>query len=307
MTSFRPLRRSQSPSSQPAGDYASKRSRLEVNTTTNETASVKFLVHSDTRDAELAATLPQCDVLLHCGDLTEDGSPASLEKVGKAIGKAKAELKLVLAGGSGKDHLEARALISLNEDSEASKNGIIFLDEGTHTFTLKSGSTFNIYASPYTPKYGSSAFQYPVGQNVGTEKSVIPNGVDVVMTHGPPKYILDTITNGRIAGCEHLRRAIACVQPRLHCFGHVHRGYGAQRIEYDGTRTLEGDPDFVSSLPKEWVGKNQAKRKGYASLPPNSAEAFRENKGHTLWLMLRLWMRRMSLGVLLDLSIWIYP
>jgi hypothetical protein len=284
---------------------ATKRSRLECRPTT----AVNFLIVSDTHDVELS--LPPCDVLLHCGDLTEDGSPASLRKALRALGKATAELKLVIAGnhdisldnsyylsegGSEKECSEACALTSSKQDSEASRNGVTFLKEGTHTFTLRSGATFAVYASPYTPRYGASAFQYPTNEdrfnpptttpkwanNVGTAQSIIPSKIDIVMTHGPPKYLLDATADGRSAGCEHLRRAIARVRPRLHCFGHIHRGYAAQRIEYDDTKRAKDDGDCIVSLTKEWVGKNQARRKGYARLPPNSAEAFREDRSQTL-------------------------
>lgn len=100
------------------------------------------------------------------------------------------------------------------------------------------------------------------------------------MTHGPPKYILDDTGDGRSAGCEHLRRAIARVKPRLHCFGHIHKGYGAQRVEFDTTKAVKdkktGDEfDPIVSFGKEWVGPNQSRRKGYASLSQGSAEAFR--------------------------------
>jgi hypothetical protein len=107
-------------------------------------------------------------------------------------------------------------------------------------------------------------------ENAGNKMSVIPEGVDIVMTHGPPQYVLDRTADGSSAGCEHLRRAIARVRPRMHCFGHVHKGYGAQRVWYDDDdrkKLNEGD-DHMVPLPQEWVGKNQAKRKGYASLPP---------------------------------------
>jgi hypothetical protein len=43
--------------------------------------------------------------------------------------------------------------------------GVTFLEEGTHTFTLDSGTKFTIYALPYTPQYGQSAFQYPTNQD----------------------------------------------------------------------------------------------------------------------------------------------
>lgn len=268
------------------------------------TIPVRFLILSDTHDADLPENLPPCDVVLHCGDMTEDGSPASISRALSSVGSIKAELKLVIAGnheisldkayytsegGSAEDVAAAQALISPSSSSLASQNGITFLNEGTHTFTLTSGTSFTLFASPFTPAYGSSGFQYPSSEdrfnpapstpewakNVGTEDSRIPDHVDIVMTHGPAKYILDGTADGRSAGCEHLRRAIARAQPRLFCFGHVHGGYGAQRLEFG-----KGE-DGIVPLAKEWVGKNQAKKKGFASLPPGSVEGFRGG-GQTL-------------------------
>jgi len=269
----------------------------------DSTATVKFLIVSDTHDTALRAT-PKCDVMLHCGDFTESGSSESIEEAMKALSNVEAELKLVIAGnheisldkayylsegGSEAEHHKSCAIVRSN-------TSIHFLEEGTHHFTLKSGAKFAIYASSWTPKYGSSAFQYPTnedrfnghettpewGKNVGTEMSIIPDGVEIVMTHGPPQYILDMTADGRSAGCEHLRRAIARVRPRLHCFGHVHRGYGAQRVGYDDKAEKGKGEDCLVPLPQEWVGKNQTKRKGYACLSPGTAETFRQNTKQTL-------------------------
>lgn len=115
---------------------------------------------------------------------------------------------------------------------------------------------------------------------MASETSIIPENIDIVMTHGPPKYILDDTGDGRSGGCEHLRRAICRAKPRLHCFGHIHRGYSAQRIEFSRT-SQEDDSDSIIMLPKEFIGKNQARKKGYANLSPSSADAFRI-EGQTL-------------------------
>ena len=40
----------------------------------------------------------EVDVILHCGDLTEIGTPASIEAGIKMLGSLKAELKLLIAG-----------------------------------------------------------------------------------------------------------------------------------------------------------------------------------------------------------------
>ncbi|CAO2657619.1 Nn.00g037450.m01.CDS01 [Neocucurbitaria sp. VM-36] len=262
---------------------------------------------SDTHSADLPSTLPECDVLLHCGDFTEDGSPTSISEALGALSSVKAELRLVIAGnheisldkqyylsqgGSVVDVEAAQEMISNDPISKASTSGVTFLSEGTHTFTLSSGATFSVYASPYTPAYGASGFQYPTNEdrfnppestpawayNSSTESSLIHNDIEILMTHGPPKYILDLTPDGRSAGCEHLRRALERVKPRLHCFGHIHEGYGAQRIQYDESFKPKEGTDSILPIAKEWVGKNQAKKKGFASLPPGSLEKYRKGK-----------------------------
>ena len=59
---------------------------------------------------------------------------------------------------------------------------------------------------------------------------MMPDDVDVVITHGPPKGILDEVIdwNGKIVqtGCEFLAQRILKVQPKVHVFGHIHEGYG---------------------------------------------------------------------------------
>ena len=59
-----------------------------------------------------------------------------------------------------------------------------------------------------------------------------------MLTHGPPKGILDEANHsgqadhGEKVGCDHLLRAVTRCKPRLHCFGHIHEGWGAVRIEW---------------------------------------------------------------------------
>jgi hypothetical protein len=52
------------------------------------------------------------------------------------------------------------------------------------------------------------------------------------MTHGPPMGVLDAVRSGDHVGCEHLIRAMRRCKPKLHCFGHIHEGWGAQKIEW---------------------------------------------------------------------------
>lgn len=44
---------------------------------------------------------------------------------------------------------------------------------------------------------------------------------------------------GHRAGCPQLLRALDRVRPRLHCFGHIHEAWGAERVRWkDGSGAL---------------------------------------------------------------------
>ena len=54
-----------------------------------------------------------------------------------------------------------------------------------------------------------------------------------VLTHGPPHTILDKTLRGDNAGCPHILKAVKRVRPRLHCFGHIHEGWGAEKHHWE--------------------------------------------------------------------------
>ena len=58
----------------------------------------------------------------------------------------------------------------------------------------------------------------------------IPEGLDILITHGPPLGILDHSPGSeRREGCPELLEAVLEAKPRLHMFGHIHAGYGTLR------------------------------------------------------------------------------
>ncbi|KAF2856798.1 hypothetical protein T440DRAFT_524556 [Plenodomus tracheiphilus IPT5] len=211
---------------------------------------------------------------MYCSIIRKSSLPISIAKALEDITKIPAELKQVIAGNNEispdeKCYLEdggnimnvdaVKKSVSTDTTSLASKGGTtygIFLTEGTHTFTLSTGAIFSISASPYTPAYGVSGVQYPTNEdrfnlpavslswahNVSTEITRTPEDVDIVMTYGPPK-------------------AIERAKPRLVCFGHMQRGYGAQKIGFGRKVNTKEDADPIVPLAKE-----------FASLPPGCVE-----------------------------------
>jgi hypothetical protein len=175
---------------------------------------------------------------------------------------------------------------------------------------LKNGSRLKVYASPYQPESKASgpgwqlvreqwAFQYPrtkdrfnsteqVAEGITSiATNPIPNfgvdGVDVVVTHGPPKGILD-MENGGLEGCDMLLRAVGRAKPLMHCFGHIHEGHGAHTVSWaDGGEPIKKAGDMVNLYPE--AIKPQIKY-GDETLMVNAA--FRDRKGqpkHVPWLV----------------------
>lgn len=56
---------------------------------------------------------------------------------------------------------------------------------------------------------------------------MIPDGVDVLITHAPPYGILDR--DGSIHyGSNELLSRVTSVRPRIHLFGHIHKANGLE-------------------------------------------------------------------------------
>ncbi|KAI1271503.1 ser/Thr protein phosphatase family protein [Xylaria sp. FL0933] len=207
----------------------------------------RFLIISDTHADDIRLNTDiSADVVIHCGDLTEKSKLNEYQKSLQLLRDINAPLKLVIAGNHDftldvptfeakvaeavpalepelvkreyGDYGEARQLIDQT-------TGITFLDEGTHHFVLANGAQMTVYASPYTPSEDGGAFQY--SPEIGHQFD-IGEQVDVVITHGPPHGIMDLA--GFRAGCPNLFAAVVRARPRLHCFGHIHEGWGAKLV-----------------------------------------------------------------------------
>jgi hypothetical protein len=182
------------------------------------------------------------DVVVHCGDLTQYGSGAELATALDVLRAHPAPLKIVI-GGNHDYNLVGAGLpadpaaeerhdydLSMGLFRDAAADGVVFLErEGVHEFGLANGARLRVYASAWTPRFGNGAFQYPRADGHAYD---VPSGVDVVVSHGPPKYVLDQTKGGEHVGAEDLWRAVARAPPKVHCFGHIHESWGAKVVRW---------------------------------------------------------------------------
>jgi Icc-related predicted phosphoesterase len=84
-----------------------------------------------------------------------------------------------------------------------------------------------IYGSPWTPYYFNWAFNSNK-HLLNTEEDLIkifdkiPLDVDILMTHGPPRGILDETEKERWGSVALLNKIKTLQNLKLHCFGHMH-------------------------------------------------------------------------------------
>lgn len=90
-------------------------------------------------------------------------------------------------------------------------------------FVILDGLT--IWGSPYSPTFGNWCFMKS-RDKLNDLWKYIPEFVDIVVTHTPPKGVLDLSYSRQnvleYCGCRALANNIKRVNPKLHLFGHIH-------------------------------------------------------------------------------------
>jgi Icc-related predicted phosphoesterase len=93
-----------------------------------------------------------------------------------------------------------------------------------------------IWGSPWTKTFEGmnphcKAFTCETEEELAEKWVLIPDDVDILVTHSPPQQVRDWVRDyreGAIKACgsESLRNAYRRIKPKMHVFGHIHEGYG---------------------------------------------------------------------------------
>ena len=183
-------------------------------------AALRLVCLSDTHNHHDRLSVPDGDVLLHAGDFTGGGTAREVEAFGEFLAGLPHREKIVIAGNH--DFLFERE----PERARSLLGDVTYLqDSGAHVAGL------SVWGSPWQPWFHDWAFNLPRGAALAEKWELVPESVDLLVTHGPPRGILDTTFDGRRVGCEELELARARIRPRLHLFGHIHEAYGTHRAD----------------------------------------------------------------------------
>lgn len=196
---------------------------------------VRVVILSDSHGLHRRVRVPPGDLLIHAGDFTSAGELHVVRDFNLWLGELPHTHKVVIAGNheitfEDPDTRERAISLLTNarylEDREVRVEGL------------------RIWGSPWQPEFNDWAFNLKRGEPLRAKWSLIPrDGVDVLVTHGPPHGVLDLTRpfegeKSRNVGCEELLQAVREVKPRLHAFGHIHEAAG---------KTVIGSTTFVNA------------------------------------------------------------
>ena len=183
---------------------------------------MRIVCVSDTHSWHDRTEVPDGDLLVHAGDITRHGDLADVEDFDRWLGTLPHRYKVVICGNHD---------FCFEQTPEQARRRITNATYLEDEACVVEGIT--IYGSPWQPWYGGWAFNLERGRPLAEKWALIPDGTQLLITHGPPEGVLDLTFRGERAGCRDLLERVKAVRPRLHVFGHIHEAAGV--VELDGT------------------------------------------------------------------------
>lgn len=185
---------------------------------------MKLICISDVHNKISDVVLPPGDLLIIAGDLTMKGTTKEYIKFNNDLEKIKSLYKygvMVINGNHdflGQKDFNFSKLLLTNvnyylQDSEVTIEGVKF------------------WGSPWQPFFYNWAFNLHRGKAIAEKWTLIPEDTNVLITHGPPKNILDIVEGNwgitEHVGCEDLlHRIMQLSKLKAHIFGHLHLNGG---------------------------------------------------------------------------------
>ncbi len=187
---------------------------------TGSTNAITIAIVSDTHELEREVEVPYADLFIHCGDLTMlSRSLRAIHEFNAWLGELPHRARIVLPGNHDVflENPANRKLIT---------NATVLINEG-----IEAVEGLRIWGTPVTPV--GPGFCVPSADDRRNAYAKIPNGTDILISHGPPRGILDCSPGSSFhAGDQELLDAVTRVRPRVHAFGHIHGGYGIVGTEH---------------------------------------------------------------------------
>ena len=191
---------------------------------------MRIVCIADTHNKHDRLLVPEGDVLIHAGDITEGGTRRELISFMKWFEKQPHEHK-VFIGGNHDYYLEKVDIEDLNNNLSSNVHYL-------HNSSVEING-LKFWGTPQSPSMSNWAF----GDSFFWKD--IPLDTDVLISHIPPFDILDLHDRNHNLGDTMLRKRIEELNLKLHVFGHVHDSYGLTRLR---------DTIFINASSQSEIG-----------------------------------------------------
>lgn len=224
-------------------------------TENTDISKIRIVCLSDTHSLQsyIKFDIPNGDILIHSGDFSKCGKLQEVQEFNEWLGTLPHQHKLVIAGnhelsfdssfthpfsnsnqrskhssglldtmptlGHSKESLQES--ISTQNIKDHLTNCTYLEDSGIELYGLK------FWGSPWQPEFCRWAFNLKRGQEILDKWNLIPDDIDILITHTPPIGFNDLCCSKVRAGdVELLMTVQKRVKPKYHIYGHVHEAYG---------------------------------------------------------------------------------
>lgn len=174
--------------------------------------------------------LPGGDLLIVAGDLTASDSNLQYEDFYKWLDSQNYTKKIVIAGNHDNYFYGCYSFPDPKVIPFGLKNTEYLCDSGTKFMG------YRIWGSPWSKSFPGmnpkcKAFVVDTEEELDDKFSKIPDDIDILITHSPPRGIFDLNAKPKACGSSSLLKHINRVMPKLHVFGHIHEGYCSKEID----------------------------------------------------------------------------
>ena len=204
---------------------------------------------SDTHNEHAGLIVPaDLDMVIHCGDESTAGDESRNEPEARRFFEWYSALEI------------PTKLFVPGNHSTAIEHGLIQAEDYPEIrFLIHEQLEWNgrkVFGSPYTPNFFDWAYMKPRAELDAVWQS-IPDDIDILITHGPPKGILDLTKDmdtrqpvhvGSMSLTRHVEQRI---RPKFHAFGHLHDERGIKNF---GTLT-RGSTQFINCSCCDLAGR----------------------------------------------------
>ena len=184
--------------------------------------------------------LPPADVLIHCGDFAASGSRKTQRIAARRLDDFLAR----------QTHIPEKIVIKGNHDPESPAKVLFPTSKALY---VRSSSTVMIHGvsfalEPYSRR--AISLQSSIGRRTYSTMPTLPE-CDILVSHEPPKGILDMTYHGFSAGSSYLRELVEHAEhkPRLWLCGHIHesRGVLEKHFYYPANRRNGGSDNIIDA------------------------------------------------------------